>query len=145
MSRIEQIRSLTWPEVRWLVQAWLLLLAFRVALRTRPFVSVEKLARVPLVENGSGEKGSPQPPSRLGWCVDAAASHHLWPMRCLERSLTRQRMLRQRGVPAELKIGVQKRGLELEAHAWLEIEGHPLAEPEAIGEQFLPLLANRKA
>lgn len=143
MNKIERLRELSWPERRWLVEAWLLLFGFRVALRTRPFPSVEKLARIPLTKHGSAEQGPEQPSPRLVWCVDAAANHHLFPMRCLERSLTRQRMLRKRGVEAELKIGVQKQGPGLEAHAWLEIDGQPLAEPEAIGERYLPLVAKR--
>ena len=62
-------------------------------------------------------------------------------MRCLERSLTSQRMLRKRGIDAELKIGVQKQGPELEAHAWLEIDGRPVAEPEGVSQRFLPIFS----
>jgi len=142
VSRIEQFLELNWAERSWLLEAWFLLLGFRVALRTRPFSSVERWARVPLATNGSSAEQDPQQPDpRLAWCVDAAANHHLWPMRCLERSLTRQRMLRKRGVDAELKIGVQKQGPELEAHAWLEIDGRPVAEPESISQRFLPLVS----
>jgi len=145
VSKIEQLRELTWTERRWLVEAWLLLLGFRVALRTRPFTSVEKAARVPLAKNGATEQDPQEPSARLIWCVDAAANNHLVPMRCLERSLTGQRMLRKRGIDAELKIGVQKQGPELEAHAWLELDGRPLNEPEAIGKRYLPLLPNPEA
>ena len=141
MSKTEQILGLTWAERRWLVEAWILLLGFRVALRSRPFPSVEKWARVPVVETPPTEEATREDCSRLAWCVDAAANNHLWRMQCLERSLTRQRMLRQRGLDAELKIGVQKQGTELEAHAWLELTGRPLNEPEAIAERFLPLLS----
>lgn len=141
MSKIEQILQLSWAERRWLVEAWLLLLGFRLALRTRPFVAVEKMARVPLATDGAAEQSPRQPDSRLTWCVAAAANNHLWPMRCLERSLTSQRMLRKRGIDAELEIGVQKQGPELEAHAWLEIDGQPLAEPEGVSQRFLPIFS----
>lgn len=141
MSRTEQILRLTWTERRWLLEAWLLLLGFRVALRTRPFPSVEKWARVPVGQSSEAVKDRPEDCARLAWCVDAAANHHVWRMQCLERSLTRQRMLRKRGIDAELKIGVQKQSSGIEAHAWLELTGKPLNEPETIGERFLPLLS----
>ena len=121
------------------MEAWVLLLGFRVALRTRPFPAVEKWARVPVDEQAAKQKDLQRDWSRLAWCVDAAANNHLFPMQCLERSLTRQRMLRKRGVEAELKIGLQKQDTGIEAHAWLELTGKPLNEPEAIGERFLPL------
>ncbi len=59
--------------------------------------------------------------------LDLAASYHLKPMTCLERSAAGQRILRRRGVPAELRLGVRHWGTgSLEAHAWIEINGKPL-------------------
>jgi len=145
MGKAKQILGLTWAERRWLVEAWILLLGFRVALRTRSFPAVERWARVPIDAEAAKQKNLQSDWPRLAWCVDAAANNHLFPMQCLERSLTRQRMLRKRGLDAELKIGVQKQGAELEAHAWLELTGKPLNEPEAIGERFLPLLPDSEA
>jgi hypothetical protein len=51
-----------------------------------------------------------------------AAACWVWPLRptCLTRSLVLVRLLRRRGLPAELKIGVRKPGRRLEAHAWVE-------------------------
>ena len=45
---------------------------------------------------------------------------------CLEQSLTLFVLLRRRGVPAELRLGVQPRPFY--AHAWVEVEGRPVNE-----------------
>ena len=57
--------------------------------------------------------------------------------RCLEQSLALYVLLRRRGVPAELKLGVQP--YPFNAHAWVELQGVALnEEPETI-QQFVPL------
>ena len=61
-------------------------------------------------------------------------------MRCLERSLTIQRLMRRHGHQANLQIGAGKEGAELIAHAWVEVDGVPVGEPESIGQRFLPLI-----
>jgi hypothetical protein len=56
---------------------------------------------------------------------------------CLEQSLALYVLLRRRGVPAELKLGVQP--FPFNAHAWVELDGEPLNEdPEGIA-RFVPL------
>lgn len=45
---------------------------------------------------------------------------------CLEQSLTLFVLLRRRGVPADLRLGVQPRPFQ--AHAWVEAGGRPLCE-----------------
>lgn len=69
-----------------------------------------------------------------------AAAHHLWPMTCLPRALALRRMLARRGIPATLRIGVRRAGASLAAHAWIEVGGAAIGEPEAIEERFRPLL-----
>jgi hypothetical protein len=60
-------------------------------------------------------------------------------MTCLRRALTLQKLLAQRHVATELKIGVQKENGQFSAHAWLEYQGQPLGEPEKITEKFKAL------
>lgn len=52
-----------------------------------------------------------------------------WDSRCLMRSLTLLTMLARRGIPTELKIGVQS-GAEFTAHAWIEHDRRPLLPTE---------------
>ena len=48
------------------------------------------------------------------------------------------RMLRQRGVESDLRIGVRLIEGRLEAHAWIEVDGQPLNESAAVTDQFAP-------
>ncbi len=79
-------------------------------------------------------------PQQLALAVARAAAHHLRPMTCLPRALALQRMLAQRGIPSVLRIGVRKEAATFTAHAWVEVEGRALGEPEAIEERFRALL-----
>jgi hypothetical protein len=76
--------------------------------------------------------------------VKGAARNHLYPMSCLRRSLVLQRMLRRRGISAELRIGASLVEGQLQAHAWLEYAGMPIGEPQRITERFAPLLAQEQ-
>ncbi len=55
--------------------------------------------------------------------VDAASREGCIRARCLERSLAAWWLLRWQRIPAQLRIGVRKEGLDLHAHAWLESSG----------------------
>lgn len=55
---------------------------------------------------------------------------------CLEQSLALTWLLRRRGVPAELRIGVQARPFY--AHAWVEVDGRALNEPTDLPKVLTP-------
>jgi hypothetical protein len=61
---------------------------------------------------------------------------------CLAKALALARMLRARGIAADVRVGVRTAG-GFDAHAWIECEGKRLA---VNGSQFtaLPLTVNRK-
>ena len=90
--------------------------------------------------------GTSPPPQAVALAVSRAAAHHLGAMTCLPRAIALQRMLARRGIPATLRIGVRKAPEDaggartIAAHAWVEVDGIALGEPEAIAERFLPLL-----
>jgi hypothetical protein len=48
---------------------------------------------------------------------------------CLRQSLVVRAWLRRRGLDAQLRIGVRKNGAVMDAHAWVELDGVPLAQP----------------
>jgi len=55
-------------------------------------------------------------------------------------------MLARRGIASRLRIGVRKESNGaggIVAHAWVEVDGVALGEPEAIAERFLPLVAEK--
>ena len=63
---------------------------------------------------------------RIARLVGIAANHGPYRATCLRQSLALWWLLRRRGIPAELRIGVRKDGGELQAHAWVEHQGQAL-------------------
>ena len=120
-------------------QAWVWLLLFDIRLRTRPFPELQAFAAQlsPRVAPSPEQTGNLIDALRLA--VDHARYNHLYPMTCLRRALALQKMLGQRGIAVELKIGVRKDDGQLNANAWLEYQGRPLGEPEKITERFSAL------
>ena len=68
--------------------------------------------------------------------VAAAARHGPYRASCLPMSLTLQRLLRERGIDVDLRLGVRKAAGGLEAHAWVERHGEPIAEAATVHERF---------
>lgn len=63
-------------------------------------------------------------------------------MRCLQRSLALEHLLRRSGHAAGIRFGVRRAGAgnELLAHAWVEVDGRPLGEPGEIEGRFARLV-----
>ncbi len=71
---------------------------------------------------------------------------------CLPRAIALGRILERRNIPGRVRIGVRPApappagsggsGGGVAAHAWVELGDHPLGEPEAIAERFLPFVPN---
>lgn len=57
---------------------------------------------------------------------------------CLEQSLVLCRMLRNRGISADLRIGARKEANRFEAHAWVEFDGTALDGGETEHLHFVP-------
>lgn len=67
------------------------------------------------------------------------AARHLFPRtNCLERSLTLQWLLRRRGIGTNLRIGARKESEHFEAHAWIELHGVVLNDPDEAHRHFAP-------
>ncbi len=64
--------------------------------------------------------------------VGIASRHGLSAATCLRQALVLWFLLRRRGVPADLRIGVRKNVDRLEAHAWIESDGRIL-DPTVAG------------
>src|SRR5436190_22160895 len=105
----------------------LLLAAWLVPL-VRARLAVGGLARV--LASRTPVRRAPQKPAlaprRVGQLRAARARRLPWCDNCLVRSLVTERLLRLRGMPADLRIGVRVEEGRLEAHAWVECEGEPI-------------------
>ena len=100
------------------------------------FISLNLLC-VRLAQRSSRTAGPPSPPpDSIAWWVDRLLSTLPWPWHhtCLKRATTLFYLLRLSGCPVELQVGVRReRGGDLEAHAWLTLQGEPFLEPVTSG------------
>lgn len=57
---------------------------------------------------------------QIGWALRTAARHLSWNCRCLAQALAGRWMLKRRGIPSTVYLGVGRGRREwLDAHAWL--------------------------
>ena len=69
----------------------------------------------------------------------AARLHGKW-CQCLPRSIALSSLLRQQGENAEVCLGVVKRGDALASHAWVEVDGQMVSEPQQVADDFRRLI-----
>jgi len=65
---------------------------------------------------------------RLAELANIAGRHGPITATCLRQALLLYWLLRRRGLAPELKIGVRRQGDLLDAHAWVELDGHALGQ-----------------
>jgi hypothetical protein len=70
--------------------------------------------------------------------VGAIASRAPFRANCLVRSLVLKFLLARHGIASRLRVGVNKQGHEFEAHAWIELGGHPLNDAADVQQRFTP-------
>lgn len=69
--------------------------------------------------------------------VTRAAYHMpLYRPSCLPQSLVLWHLLRRRGLPAELRIGVRKADGDFTAHAWVEYGGQVINDTPDVAQRF---------
>ena len=115
--------------------AWIRLLWVGLALRILPLSKVQLLL--------SARFRRPVPvtisPARLACLVAAASRHHLLALHCLQRSLVLQSLLRDQGFEVDLRIGVRRKEGGMEAHAWVEQDGHVIGDVLELVQRYFPL------
>ena len=79
--------------------------------------------------------------SHLVWLLNAAANNHPGKPTCLRRSLGLKKMLERRNTPVTLRIGINKDGADLKAHAWVEHNGMVINDVHDITSHYSPLPA----
>jgi hypothetical protein len=102
-------------------------LAVEIALRRRPlervFADTERTSR-------KARRAREMPPARLERAIRAVYRILPFESTCLKHSLIFCRVRRRCGLPAELRIGVQKKDGLFGAHAWVEDGmGNVLTDP----------------
>ena len=66
--------------------------------------------------------------------IDLAAVFYFKEVKCLQRSVVTARLLRWRGFPAEMVIGVQH--VPFYAHAWVEMEGAVVNDKPYVSQMY---------
>lgn len=120
-------------------RAAILLRLVRLSLRLRgygkTFTSLQRRVEFHARETGTGLR-SHEEVRALCRMVRAALRYSFAQFSCLEESLTLWYLLRKQGIPACLRIGVRKENERFEAHAWVELRGEALNEPEELHRHY---------
>jgi len=135
----DQWRALSRDERRLLVGLVFLLPAIGVALRLLGFRRTSRLlggsaGSAATSANISAE--SQAVAMRLGQLVSIASRHGPYAATCLRQSLALSWLLRRRGLPAEVRVGVGKNDGRVLAHAWVELAGRVINDHPAIAAEY---------
>ncbi len=113
--------ALPWSARACLLEALLALVAARLAMALLPFRRIAAwLGRTSAESATEVSRAITDTATRVGWAVRAVAPWVPWDSRCLAQALAGTWMLRRRGIPTTLYLGVRKEpGKDFSAHAWL--------------------------
>jgi hypothetical protein len=75
---------------------------------------------------------------RVTSTVDLAADMLPGPVTCLPRSLVVGPLLARAGIQSTLRIGAHRSNGAFEAHSWVEVDGRPVTDDEAVIREFEP-------
>lgn len=117
-SFASRLRRLSWADRALVVEAAAWLALARVAVRTLPLGRLAPRLGRRMAESPFDVRAG-EVPRRVAWAVGAAARRTPWRTKCLEQALAGKMMLRRRGVPSTMYLGVAHRPFE--AHAWLRV------------------------
>ncbi len=122
MKRLRRLLELAWLERAVLLEAVVFLGLARLFLAVLPFRWIRRLAGSP---NGPIPQSRPRDLARIqriGTMIELASRNLPWFCLCLAQAIAGRFMLRWRGIPGKIFIGVMKDEQEdaLCSHAWLK-------------------------
>lgn len=141
-ANLRKLQELSWSERRLLLEAFLALPLVALGVRgfgLRPIHTFLVHLR-PLDHNLDEDSGKPLLPRAcaIARIVAIAARHGLWRPKCLTQSLVLWWFLRRRQIDGDLRIGVQPKGGQLEAHAWITFQDVVLNDEDDVHLRFAP-------
>lgn len=121
MKQLVRFSRLTPPERARLVEAVAVLVVVSGLLRVLRFPRLaprlgQHMAESPPVMDASVIRAA----AEIRWAVETAARHLLWRPVCLPQAVAAQWMLRRRGIPSTLYLGLDP-GRGYDAHAWVRV------------------------
>lgn len=135
MLNLRKLLRLSSREALLLMQAAVLLLTVRLALH---FISVSRLQDFgsKAIHNPRSTQLPPQVTARL---VRIAAQRGWYRFKCLDQSLVLRWLLRRQGIDARIVFGARKEDEQMQAHAWVEVDGVAIGEDDGVNHRFSPL------
>jgi hypothetical protein len=138
-ARVGRVAALTRPEWRVLADGAIAAARIELGLRTRPLARVIAWAESRPAMRGPAPVGALRLSVLSSWPYRAVG----WTPSCLRRSLVLTALLRQRGHPAVLCVGVRRDGTQIRAHAWVECAGDTFDATAEPFERLSPPVAGR--
>jgi hypothetical protein len=140
MQRWRRFRRLSGFERGIVLEAAATLLIAWLAVRLLGFRVCRSVFEKPLAARNSksGEADVLRVARRIAHLEAVTATNLFLRTSCLELSLVLCRMLRQRGMNADLRIGARKEANRFEAHAWVELDGTVIDGGAAERLHFVP-------
>jgi hypothetical protein len=134
VQTLKKLLRLSSRELLVLAQAAVLLPTVRMACRFVTFARLQSISDRMAGPSRANSLG-PEVAARL---VRIAADRGLYRARCLERSLVLRWILCREGVDARIILGARKDDNEMQAHAWVEVDGVSLDDANNIHRPFSP-------
>lgn len=113
-----KLLRLSWTERALLAEAVVCLALARAAVVAFPFRWIAPLLGESKAETPANAAPGPAP-ARVAWAIGAAARRSPWRTKCLEQAIAAKAMLRRRGTPSTMYLGVVNKPFA--AHAWLRV------------------------
>lgn len=141
MRRLSRLVRLSRPERALLLEAVAALTVAGVLLRLLRFSRLApRLGRHMAESDPTEDQPKTARALQISWAVTAAARNLPWKPVCLPQAMAAQWMLRRRGIPSTLYLGVNP-AAGLDAHAWVRagrviVTGGPQPENFAVVSSF---------
>ena len=139
MKQIRKFLSLSSADRSLLLKSAFLLGVITLGLELRSFQTMQRFSMGKSQKTARVRHADRSVANRIAWAV-RVASRYVPAATCLSQALAARMLLKQRGCPARLQIGVAKgeRG-QLEAHAWVESEGRIVVGNSRDLSRYTPL------
>ena len=113
----------SWPDRALVAEAALSLALARAGVIAVPFRLIADRLGAHMEESDcTDDPGGAELGRRIGWAIGVVSARVPWRTKCLEQALAAKAMLRRRGIPNTLYLGVARtadREAALNSHAWL--------------------------
>jgi len=139
MARLHKLFRISSAECSLLIKAAFTVVVIRAGLWVLPFRTLRRIQAKVTRQSASREAADLISADRIVWSVEVA-SRYVPRATCLTQALACQVLLARQSCPSHLTIGVAKSQQgKLEAHAWLESQGHIVIGGLQDVSRFTPL------